>query len=150
MISGIESRFLPLPQYIGIMTVSEIMHASYFFLFSSVLFASFDVSSAVCAPHPPVGHLQGLGDRVHCSTRAQLDSVAVSRGGGTAVHFIVSHTGGRKITVYTYLHFGSLPLLEAYKTYISWCQVLLKLWMVTLWPCQAIAHQAPFIQNNIL
>lgn len=84
------------------MTVSDIMHASYFVLFSSVLLASFDVSSTVCAPHPPVGHLQGLGDRVHCSTRAQLDSVAVSRGSGTAVwHFVVSHTGGKKITVYT-------------------------------------------------
>ena len=69
-------------------------------LYSGTLLTSFKVSSAVIYPRL-AGHGDEETDCIVLEEPMQLDSMAVSRPSGTAA--IVSHTGGREITVYTYL-----------------------------------------------
>lgn len=79
-------------------------------LFNSKLLTSFNVS---CAYSCLLGHGDEETDCIVLAGHIQLDSMGLSRPSGTAA--IVSHTGGREITEYTYLYFGRLPPLETNK-----------------------------------
>lgn len=92
-------------------------------LFTSTLLTSFKVSFS------PVPLDTGRTDRLHCSRRAPAGFSGREQNQQCSNYSLVSHTGGREITVYTYLQFGCLPLLEAYKACTGCCQPLQELYL---------------------
>lgn len=75
--------------------------SSFMLLYNGTLLTSFKISSVAVYPCRLTGHGDEETDCIVLAEPMQLESMAESRLSSAAAK--VSHTGGREITVYTYL-----------------------------------------------
>lgn len=147
------TKFLPLPQYGGIMMGSDIMHATDFFLCAAFQQQVINIIRGFL--HSPVPNIPPLD---HLCRDKETERIVLEEPSWThwlgAAHTVqqswYSRAGDREITAYICLHFGRLPPYDAYKGCAGCCQQLQKLyWTEKLGSCQDVSHQAPLLQNDM-